>query len=76
VEEFIRDLRNVDVAKLPAGAVAALQLLLNSLVGDTDVRRVARVMDVREGFIVFALIPWYTRLTTCFIKACLGGGEG
>jgi hypothetical protein len=75
VEEFIREFRNVDVAKLPAGAVAALQLLLNSLVGDTDVRRVARVMDVREGFIVFALIPWYTRLTTCFIKHCLGGGE-
>jgi hypothetical protein len=74
VEEFIRDLRNVDVTKLPAGAVAALQLLLNSLVGDVDVRRVARVMDVREGFIVFALIPWYTRLTTCFIKACMGGG--
>jgi hypothetical protein len=76
VEEFVREFRGIDVAKLPAGAVAALQLLLNSLVGDTDVRRVARVMDVREGFIVFALIPWYTRLTTCFIKACLGGGEG
>jgi hypothetical protein len=76
VEEFIRDLRNVDFSRLPAGAVAALQLLLNSLIGDTDVRRVARVMDVREGFIVFTLIPWYTRLTTCFIKACLGGGEG
>jgi hypothetical protein len=74
VEEFIREFRNVDVTKLPAGAVAAIQLLLNSLVGDTDVRRVARVMDVREGFVVFALIPWYTRLTTCFIKHCLGGG--
>lgn len=74
VEEFIREFRNVDFSRLPAGAVAALQLLLNSLVGDTDVRRVARVMDVREGFIVFTLIPWYTRLTTCFIKHCLGGG--
>jgi hypothetical protein len=74
VEEFIREFRNVDFSRLPAGAVAALQLLLNSLVGDVDVRRVARVMDVREGFIVFALIPWYTRLTTCFIKACMGGG--
>jgi len=74
VEAFIRDLRRVDATKLPAGAVAALQLLVNSLIGDTDVRRVARVMDVREGFIVFALIPWYTRLTTCFIRHCLGGG--
>jgi len=75
VEEFIREMRNVDVTRLPPGAVAALQLLLNSLIGDTDVRRVARVVDVREGFIVFTLIPWYTRLTTCFIKTCLGGGE-
>ncbi len=74
VEEFIREFRNVDFSRLPAGAVAALQLLLNSLIGDTDVRRVARVMDVREGFIVFTLIPWYTRLTTCFIRTCLGGG--
>jgi len=73
VEEFIREMRNVDVTRLPPGAVAALQLLLNSLIGDTDVRRVARVVDVREGFIVFTLIPWYTRLTTCFIKTCLGG---
>jgi hypothetical protein len=74
VEEFIRDLRSVDFSRLPAGAVAALQLLLNSLIGDTDIRRVARVVDVREGFIVYALVPWYTRLTTCFIKHCLGGG--
>jgi hypothetical protein len=74
VEEFVRELGRVNTRELPRGVLATLELLLNSLIGDTDVRRVARVMDVREGFIVFTLIPWYTRLTTCFIKHCLGGG--
>jgi len=74
VEEFVRELGRVNTRELPRGVLATLELLLNSLIGDTDVRRVARVMDVREGFIVFTLIPWYTRLTTCFIRTCLGGG--
>ncbi len=76
VEELARELGRVNTRELPRGVLATLELILNSLIGDTDIKRVARVMDVREGFIVFALIPWYTRLTTCFIRTCLGGGWG
>ena len=74
VEQITRDLRrfNLDLRGL-GGVGEVIGAVLSSLVGDVDVRRVARVLEVHEGFIVFTLIPWYIGLTPCFAEACLGG---
>jgi hypothetical protein len=74
VEQITRDLRrfNLDLRGL-GGVGEVIGAVLSSLIGDVDVRRVARVLEVHEGFIVFTLIPWYISLTPCFAEACLGG---